>query len=38
MKLFGDTEKNIDQDKNSEMTKEMAKVILMYCNLVNKNY
>ena len=34
MKLFRNPEKNIDK----ELTKEMAKVILMYCNLVNNNY
>ena len=40
MKLLGSRNKDVDQDKDGEnVTKlESVKVVLVHCNLVNKNY
>ena len=40
MKLFGSTEKDVDQDKNGEDVSKLqsVEVFLVHCNLVNNNY
>ena len=40
MKLFGSTEKDVDQDKDGKDVPklESVEVVLVHCNLVNKNY
>ena len=40
MKLLGSTKKDVDQDKDGEDVSklESAEVVLVHCNLVNKNY
>ena len=40
MKLLGSTKKDFDQDKDGEDEPkiESVEVLLVHCNLVNKNY
>ena len=40
MKLLGSTKKDVDQDKDGEDVPklESVEVVLLHCNLVNKNY
>ena len=40
MKLLGNTEKDVDQDKDGENVAklESVEVVLVHCNLVNNNY
>ena len=40
MKLLGRTKKVVDKDKDGEHVPklESVKVVLVYCNLVNKSY
>ena len=40
MELLGSTKKDVDQDKNGEDVPklESVEVVLVHCNLVNKNY
>ena len=40
MKLLGSAKKDVDKDKGGEDARklESVKVVLVYCNLVNKSY
>ena len=40
MKLFGSTESRINKDKNGENVpfQEIIEIILVHCNIVNKDY
>ena len=40
MKLLGSTKKNVDQNKDGEDVPklESVEIVLVHCNLVNKNY
>ena len=40
MKLFGSTERRINKDKNGENVpfQEIIEIILVHCNIVNKDY
>ena len=40
MKLLGNTKSKINKDKNRENVPhlEIAEVVIIYCNIVNKDY